>query len=96
MSGANKHSAFIPLGGGNAFIDGIPDKCKHNYIDVVFILGNDEYIPARQVMCPTWEATREYVEHLASQKGTYLAGETTQCCRCGKIYTMHDIIWDSL
>jgi hypothetical protein len=38
MNGPNKHSAIINLGNGaTAFVDGIPDKCNHDYTgDAVF------------------------------------------------------------
>jgi len=93
--GRNTHSAFIQFDGSRAFVDGLKDKCQHDYSEVVYMLSNDEYLKEKDYRCPTNEATQEYIQHVAEQKNAYIQGCTTACSRCGKIYTMSDIIWDS-
>lgn len=93
--GHNTHSAFIKFENSHAFIDGLKDKCKHDYSETVFMLGNGEYLKEKDYRCPTNEATQEYIQHIAEQKNTYVSGGTSACSKCGKIYTMEDIIWDS-
>lgn len=96
MAGANKSEVFVNIPGiGHAFITGVKDKCEHKYTDTVFLLANGGHIEAKKHMCTTWEATQEHCQYLAEQLGTTINGCTSQCCRCGKIYTMGDAIWDS-
>ena len=96
MAGANRSEIFIQFeGGGNAFVTGVKDTCDHKYTDTVFMLANGDYIEAKKHMCTTWEATQEHIQYLAEQRGTSICGGTLACCRCGKIYTTADAIWDS-
>lgn len=93
--GRNTHSIFVKLDKSYAFVDGIKDKCNHDYSEEVFMLGNGEYLREKDYRCPTRESTYEYVSSVAEKKDTYISGGTSACSKCGKIYTMSDIIWDS-
>jgi hypothetical protein len=92
MSGPNTHGAFIQLPGGNAFIDGITDTCKHDYSDSVFITKSGKEI--------FWHTYRQWA-HLPSKDRDRLIQElhyygeksddpivtaTCQCRKCKKIY----------
>jgi hypothetical protein len=92
MSGPNTHGAFIQLPGGHAFIDGIPDTCKHDYSDSVFQTASGKWI--------FWHTYRKWA-HLPSKDRDRLIMElhyygekaddpillsTSQCTKCKKIY----------
>lgn len=91
------HEEFVVLpDGAHAFISGVEDKCNHNFQDTVYMLDNGEYIHKKNVLCPADEATDPYVRTIAERKNTWVCGQTSACCRCGKIYSMSDILREGL
>ena len=87
--GPNTHSAFIQLpDGGNAFVDGIPDKCEHQwdgpgYHFVTYIGGCEaDLIP------DTGQSQEEMIalDEQLRKEGKYLSGGCVSCSKCGKPY----------
>lgn len=92
MSMKNTHGEFISLNIGddkvNAFIDGVPDDCNHDwdgegYYIVSFIGGGgDEYIKP--------PASRDEYEKLDAEyrkAGRYISGGCVSCSKCGKPFS---------
>lgn len=93
----NTHGAFIQLpDGAHAFIEGIPDKCEHEwngkgYHIISYIGGGgcDEFIP------DTTNSAQDYYkldEELRLQ-GKYISAGGVTCSKCGKPFSppMFDI-----
>lgn len=89
------HSAIIQFESGIAFIDGIPDKCDHNDDGTAFTFGNGMTIPEKSIRCPTNEATQEYAEVIAKRNNTYVSGQTSCCTKCGKIFSLQELMGDA-
>lgn len=93
MNGPNTHGELIILpGGGHAFVDGVPDKCEHDYSDSVFQTASGKWI--------YWHTYRRWA-HLPSVTRDRLIQEyhytgegkddriilyTSQCKKCKKVY----------
>ncbi len=82
-------------GGGHAFITGVPDKCDHNTDLAVFELGNGDVIFEKDILCPTNEATQEYLQHIAKERNTYVSGGTSACSKCRKVMSLRDLMGDA-
>ena len=80
---------------GHGFITGVPDKCDHNTDLTVFELGNGDVIFERDILCPTNEATQEYLQHIAQQRNTFVSGGTSACSKCRKIMSLKDLMGDA-
>lgn len=87
--GPDKHSAFIIGKHFSAFVDGIPDKCQHQwdgkgYHFVSYINGGgfDEMIP------DTGQSQQELqnMDEELRKQGKYLSGGCVSCSKCGKPY----------
>lgn len=84
----NTHGAFMDLGNGmTAFVDGIPDKCEHEwngkgYHFVSFIRGGGS-----DTIIENTGQTQEELEKLDEElrkEGKYLSGGCVSCSKCGK------------
>lgn len=89
MNGPNKHSAFIKIPGGHAFVDGIPDKCEHDYSDIVFQTKSGKWIfwytYKQWAHLPSVDRSRLVQELHAKNDDPIILG-TSQCTKCKKIY----------
>lgn len=87
MNGPQHHGEQIIIPGlGSAFIDGVPDRCDHDYSIVVWILANGDVLDEPHYRCPTDEATAEYVQAEAHRRGSNIVEGSTRCTKCRKIY----------
>lgn len=93
MSGPHTHGAFIQLPGGNAFVDGIPDTCQHDYSDDVYETKSGKMIywhTYRQWASLTSKARAQLIQQLHSPGGMEeddpITTMTSQCTKCKKIY----------
>lgn len=90
MNSPNKHGAILSFPDGSvAFVDGIPDTCKHDYSDPVYQTASGKWI--------FWYTYRKWA-HLTSKDRGMLIQElhfhngdpillgTSQCTKCKKIY----------
>jgi hypothetical protein len=89
--GPNTHGALIQLpDGSNAFVDGIPDKCEHEwdgkgYHFVSFMDGG-----GFDALIAVADQTQEELEEMDKQlrfQGKYLSGGCVSCSKCGKPYS---------
>lgn len=80
---------------GHGFITGVPDKCDHNTDLTVFELGNGDVIFEKDILCPTNEATSEYLYKIAEQRNTYVSGGTSACSKCKKVMSLKDLMGDA-
>lgn len=95
------HGKLIDLGNGiHAFVDGIPDKCEHEWGGGSHLLisprpdsdhGWSYTIAVETVMRmhpdkSKGEAIERYGNDLKTG-GHYIAGSCTSCKNCGKLYT---------
>lgn len=93
LNGPDKHGAFVALlGGGHAFIDGIPDTCEHDYSESVYQTASGKWI--------FWYTYRQWAhmpgkdrDRLINELHCYGEGAddpivlwTSQCRKCKKIY----------
>lgn len=84
----NTHGSFIEFpDGSRAFVDGIPDKCDHewdgkgyHFVSYVGGGGMDEPIPDTD---QTQEELQQLDEELR-KNGKYLSGGCVSCSKCGK------------
>ena len=83
---SNKHTEFIQLGNVRAFITGVPDKCSHIFEDAIYILGNGDIIVVKDYLCPTNEATHEYISSEVEKRNTYIQTGTNRCIKCKKVF----------
>jgi len=87
---ANTHGAFIPLPGGNAFIDGIPDQCEHDYSgDAVHFTQSGKTIywhTYRQWASYTAEMRDRLIYEYHEQIDDPIVGGAITCRKCKKIY----------
>lgn len=93
----NTHGAFIQLpDGATAFVDGIPDKCEHewngkgyHFVSHINGGGTDNLIPN------TGQLQEELMEldELLRKEEKYLSGGCISCSKCGKPFepSMFDI-----
>lgn len=89
------HEIFISTPSGNAFITGVPDKCNHDDKAKFIELGNGDMLNWEDYLCPTDEATWEYIQKIASDRDTYISGGTVGCSKCGKPHSLKDIMGDA-
>ncbi len=87
MMHPNKHEEYFELDGMRGFITGIPDRCQHAYEENVYILGNGEVLLEKDYLCPTNEATSEYLHKEAEKRNSFIQTGTARCIKCKKIYT---------
>lgn len=91
MNDNNTHGAFVQFkDGGTAFIDGIPDKCEHQwdgkgYHFVSFMGGGgmDELLPNADQSYEELDA----IDAELRKNGKYLSGGCVSCSKCGKPFT---------
>ena len=83
----NKHEEVVKIGDALCFITGVPDKCQHVYEENVYILGNGDILVEKDYLCPTNEATQEYMMKEIDKRNTFLETGTARCLKCKKIYT---------
>lgn len=87
MDPNNTHTELVHLPGlGNAFLK-VPDKCDHVYEDNVHILGNGDVLYEKDYLCPTNEATWEYLQKVADEKNSFIQIGTSACIKCKKIWS---------
>jgi hypothetical protein len=95
MNDSNTHSAFIAGKGFSVFIDGIPDKCDHDYSGpgVHFVSGGengDEVLTdAELAKSPgATESEKFYNKDQELRKqGKWISGGAVTCAKCGKIFS---------
>lgn len=80
---------------GSAFITGVPDKCDHDTNARFFTLANGETLAEAKFRCPTEEATQEYARAEAEKRGTHINGETSGCSKCGKAFSLQQLMGDA-
>ena len=86
--GPNTHGAFIQLpDGANAFVDGIPDKCEHQWdghgYHIVSYMGGG----GTDCMIADSGQSQELMEALDTElrkQGKYISGGCVSCSKCGK------------
>jgi ssDNA-binding Zn-finger/Zn-ribbon topoisomerase 1 len=83
----DKHEEYFEINGMCGFITGVPDKCDHIYEETVFILGNGDVLVEKDYLCPTNEATQEYLMKEAEKRDSFIQISTSRCLKCKKIYT---------
>lgn len=86
----NTHGAFIQLpGGGHAFVDGIPDKCKHDgLIDDYFETASGKSIywyTFRQWAGYISQYRNELIFEYQEKEGDPVVFMCGQCNKCKKI-----------
>ena len=89
------HEEFIKLQSGHAFITGVPDKCDHDDKETIYTMGNGLTLPRFRALCPTDEATWEFVQKWAERHNTYCNGATSGCSKCGKVFSLKDLMGDA-
>lgn len=87
---SSTHGAFIKLpGGGTAFVDGIPDVCKHDG-------RKDDYFETASGKSIYWYTFKEYIRYTSTfrrwlifkkqqEAGDPIVFECSQCSICKKI-----------
>lgn len=86
---------IIKISDSLAFITGVPDKCDHNTDLTVFTLGNGDEVFEKDIICPTNEATQEYLQSIADKRNTYISGATSACSKCKKVMSLKDLMGDA-
>lgn len=93
MKHKHVHTEIIEFEGSTAIISGVPDKCKHVFNDTLYELSNGETLQKSKCLCPTDEATYEYMSKVADDKNAVIVGGMTCCSRCGKPeFTMYELM----
>jgi len=82
----NKHTEYFEDGNLRGFITGVPDRCDHVYDENVFILGNGDVLVKKDYLCPTNEATIEYLSNEAEKRNSFVQTGTSRCIKCKKVY----------
>lgn len=83
----DKHEEYFEIDGMRGFITGVPDKCQHVYEENVFILGNGDVLVEKDYLCPTREATQDYIQKVVEERDTFIEIGTARCLKCKKIYS---------
>lgn len=91
MNGPNKHSAVISLGKNSiAFVDGIPDKCDHDYTgDVVFQSASGKMIywhTYRQWASLCSDARNRLIQEYHQKIDDPIVFGAVTCKKCKKVY----------
>lgn len=91
MNDPNKHSAFVQLPSGvKAFIDGIPDKCEHDYTgDPVYFTASGKTIywhTFRQWASLTTKAREPLIYDHQYKIDDPIIGGAVTCKKCKKIF----------
>ena len=90
MNGPNTHSAFIHIPGvGNAFIDGVPDTCEHDYKDWVHFTESGKEIywhTFKQWASYTSEMRDRLIVEHQEKIGDSIQGGASCCRKCEKVY----------
>jgi len=82
------HGLFIQLPNGNAFIDGLPDKCEHEWNgDTIFFTASGKRITPYTYL--NWTKYTEKVRNDLIQDyhrkiEDEIVGGTSSCSKCGK------------
>lgn len=92
MNDPNTHSAAFSIEGvGNFFIDGIPDKCEHDWTgDAVHFTSSGRTIywhTYRQWASFTSAMRDRLIQEHHQEKGDPITGGAVTCKKCKKIYS---------
>lgn len=83
------HGLFIQLPFGNAFIDGIPDTCEHDYADEVLISKSGKVIhwhTYRQWARYTTQFRSRLIYEYHNMIDDPILEGTSECRKCKKIF----------
>ncbi len=89
------HGAHGSYNGMSFFIDGIPDTCKHDYSDDVFISASGKVIhwhTYRQWARFTSQMRNRLIQEHHNKIDDPIAEYTSECRKCHKIFSPP--IWD--
>jgi hypothetical protein len=90
MNDPNKHSAYIQLPNGHCFIDGIPDKCEHDWSgDEVYFTKSGKTIywhTYRQWASFTQTARTAMIYSHHAHSDDPIVGGAVTCKKCKKIF----------
>lgn len=85
----NTHSAFIQFKDGTAFIDGIPDKCEHDWNGSGYHIVSKIGGGMSDKLIANTGHSQEIIEAMDEElrrQGMYLSGGCVSCSKCGKPY----------
>ncbi len=82
----DKHTEYCEVDDLRIIITGVPDRCDHIFEENVFILGNGDILVEKDYLCPTSEATSEYLYKEAEKRDSFIQIGTSRCIKCKKVY----------
>ncbi len=73
----------------SAFIDGVPDKCQHEWNGSGYdIISSIDYVSTEYVAAPPDETPEEYYrrDQELRKNGKYISDGCVSCSKCGKAF----------